>query len=80
MLRADGEKCRLVPLRYSERAKEVYENAELIVMPGQGHGFRWAGRKEAKEKEQGVRPAHVGDRLPFEGMIRGKALRKKGKR
>lgn len=46
-----GDQDRLVPLRYSERAKEVFQNAELIVMPGQGHGFHWAGREEAKGKE-----------------------------
>ncbi len=46
-----GDKDRLVPMRYSERAVETFQNAELIVMPGQGHGFQGAGREEAKEKE-----------------------------
>ena len=46
-----GDKDRLVPLSYSERAAGVFRNAELVVLPGQGHGFQWAGRTEAKEKE-----------------------------
>ena len=46
-----GDRDRLVPMRYSERAAEVYQNAELIVMPGQGHGFLGTGRQDAMEKE-----------------------------
>ena len=41
----------LVPLSYSERAAEVFPNAELVVMPGQGHGFIGSGRKEAMKTE-----------------------------
>ena len=41
----------LVPLSYSERAAEAYPNAELIVMPGQGHGFIGSGRKNAMKTE-----------------------------
>ena len=29
----------VVPLSYSERALEVYQNAELITIEGAGHGF-----------------------------------------
>jgi len=46
-----GDKDPIVPLRYSERAAEIFPNAELIVFPGQGHGFMGASRNDAKEKE-----------------------------
>ena len=46
-----GDKDPIVPLRYSERARDVYENAELIVYPGQGHGFTGKSRNEAKDAE-----------------------------
>ncbi len=46
-----GDKDRLVPIAYSEHALKSFPNSELVVMPGQGHGFRGAGREEAKEKE-----------------------------
>jgi len=46
-----GDADPVVPLRYSEKAAEVYENAELIVYPGQGHGFMGKYRDEAKEAE-----------------------------
>ncbi len=29
----------IIPLSYSEQAEQVYENAELTVYPGEGHGF-----------------------------------------
>ena len=46
-----GDRDRLVPLSYSERALEAFAHAELVVMPGQGHGFLFSGRREAMEKE-----------------------------
>ena len=46
-----GDKDAIVPLRYSERAAETYENAELIVYPGQGHGFMGQFRSDAKQAE-----------------------------
>ena len=46
-----GDKDPIVPLSYSERAAETFPNAELIVFPGQGHGFMGASRDDAKEKE-----------------------------
>ena len=46
-----GDKDPIVPLRYSQRAAEVFPNAELIVMPGQGHGFMGKARREAMEME-----------------------------
>lgn len=46
-----GDRDSIVPLRYSERAQEVFPSAELIVMNGQNHGFMGASRTEAREKE-----------------------------
>ncbi len=46
-----GDRDPIVPLRYSERAAETFPNAELVVMPGQGHGFSGAARQEAMERE-----------------------------
>ncbi len=46
-----GDKDPIVPLSYSERARDVYENAELIVYPGQGHGFMGSYRDQGKETE-----------------------------
>ena len=46
-----GDKDPIVPLSYSERAAEVFENAELIVYPGQGHGFMGSPRKQAMQAE-----------------------------
>ena len=47
ILHGDG----IVPLRHSERAVDVYENAELIVMERQSHGFLGKARTEAMERE-----------------------------
>ena len=46
-----GDKDPVVPLRYSERAAETYADAQLIVYPGQGHGFNGKSREDAKEAE-----------------------------
>jgi len=46
-----GDKDPIVPLSYSEKARDVYENAELIIYPGQGHGFMGTSRDEAKKTE-----------------------------
>lgn len=46
-----GDKDPIVPLRYSERAAEIFPQGELVVMPGQGHGFMGKARTEAKERE-----------------------------
>lgn len=54
-----GDKDPIVPLRYSERAKEVLPDAELIVYPGQGHGFMGTARSEAKEAETAFFAAHI---------------------
>lgn len=54
-----GDKDPIVPLSYSERAAEVLENAELIVYPGQGHGFMGASRKEAMQAETAFFAGHM---------------------
>ena len=46
-----GDRDGIVPLRYSERVVDVYENAELIVMEGQNHGFVGKARSKAMERE-----------------------------
>ncbi len=46
-----GDRDPIVPLSYSERARDCYEYAELIVMPGQGHGFTGKARGEAMARE-----------------------------
>ena len=46
-----GDRDPIVPLSYSERAKEVLPDAELIVYPGQGHGFMGSSRDDAKAAE-----------------------------
>lgn len=42
-----GDKDDLVDLSYSERAAEVYENAELKVLKGAGHGFQGKPLRES---------------------------------
>lgn len=44
-----GDMDALVPLSYSQRALEVYENAALHVISGAGHGFVGAQHAEAME-------------------------------
>ncbi len=46
-----GDRDPLVPLSYSERAEKAFPNARLMVLDGQGHGFRGAGRRGAMEAE-----------------------------
>ena len=46
-----GDQDMLVPLCYSQRAAEVFPSAELVVLPGQGHGFRGEYRTQAMERE-----------------------------
>ncbi len=55
-----GDRDFLVPLSFSERALEAFPNAELTVMPGQGHGFRGPGRREAMEREIAFLLEHTG--------------------
>ena len=44
-----GTKDPVVPLSYSERAAEVLDHAELIVIDGAGHGFNYKDDTYAKE-------------------------------
>ena len=44
-----GDADEVVPLSYSQRAMERYRDAELVVLPGQGHGFREGGNPIAGE-------------------------------
>ena len=45
-----GDKDPLVPLSYSQRAAEIYPNAKLLVLEGEGHGFTARGNAFAAEK------------------------------
>lgn len=42
-----GDADEIVPLEYSQRALDCYDDAQLVVLPGQGHGFREGGNPEA---------------------------------
>ncbi len=44
-----GDKDPVVPLRYSEKARDTYRNAELTVFPGAGHGFGGEDDRKACE-------------------------------
>ncbi len=44
-----GDNDQIVPLSYSQQAIELYPHAELIVLPGEGHGYSPAGSKTARE-------------------------------
>lgn len=44
-----GDADAIVPLSYSERAVECYADAQLVVLPGQGHGFHEGGNPVAAE-------------------------------
>ena len=46
-----GDEDQIVPLSYSQRAQEVYDNCKLIVLSGQNHGFMGDGLKKAMEYE-----------------------------
>lgn len=45
-----GDQDETVPVSYSVRAAEICENAELIVVPGAGHGFEEQDAKMARER------------------------------
>lgn len=46
-----GDRDGIVPLEYSRRAAGIYRSAELVVMPGQDHGFTGDARAEAMRRE-----------------------------
>lgn len=45
-----GDKDAIVPVAAVKRAAKIYEQAELVILPGEGHGFSPAGGKTAMEK------------------------------
>lgn len=45
-----GDQDAIVPLAASQKAVQKYENAKIVVMPGEGHGFSPAGAKTAMER------------------------------
>ncbi len=45
-----GDKDAIVSLSYSEQAKSIYKNLELVVLPGEGHGFTPNGGNTAMKK------------------------------
>ena len=60
-----GTADKVVPLSYSERAREVYGDAELKVVAGGGHGFQGADRSQAiADVISFLRSVHI---LPTEG-------------
>ena len=54
-----GDRDEIVPLRYSERAQQAYENAQLIVMPGEGHFLKSQPRIDAMVREAAFLKAHA---------------------
>ena len=46
----NGDQDKYVHLDYTQQAVEAYENAELVVMEGSGHGFRGEARNQVKER------------------------------
>lgn len=53
-----GDRDGIVPLEYSRKAAAIYASAELVVMPGQDHGFRGEARAEAMRRETEFFLAH----------------------
>lgn len=43
-----GDRDRIVPIAYTERAVRTFPSAELVVMEGQGHGFSGRARERAE--------------------------------
>ncbi len=46
-----GDLDEIVPLRYSERARDRFRSCEFVVVKGQGHGFRNEEREKAMARE-----------------------------
>lgn len=44
-----GDEDDIVPIRYSERASEVYPDADYYVIPGAGHGFYGEAFRQAEK-------------------------------
>ena len=45
----NGDKDKYVLLEYTQQAVEAYDDAELVVLEGSGHGFRGAARDQVKK-------------------------------
>ena len=46
----NGDQDKYVHLDYTQQAAWAYENAELVIMEGSGHGFRGQARDQVKER------------------------------
>lgn len=44
-----GDKDNIVPMSYAKEASELYSSAELVVFPGEGHGFSPQSGEKAME-------------------------------
>lgn len=44
-----GTEDTIVPMSYAERAQQTYQNAELVIFEGEGHGFSEEGRKKEEK-------------------------------
>ncbi len=54
-----GDEEPVVPRRYLDKAAEVYQNSERIVLKGEGHGFTPSGGAAAREYVLGFLEAHT---------------------
>ncbi len=50
VLIVQGDKDAIVPLNVAQSIEQLYSNAELVVLPGEGHGFTPNAAKTAMEK------------------------------
>ena len=55
-----GDRDRIVPIAYSQRAEAIYAHAQLVVMHGEDHGFVGDARQEAMAREAAFFKAHAG--------------------
>jgi hypothetical protein len=78
-----GDQDAIVPLSYSERAKEIYDSAELIVYPGEGHGFTPDTGKKAMQSIKEFMGERVAYEVSFEtnggGKVKSQSV-KRGKK
>jgi len=51
VLIVQGDKDDIVPLSVAQRIEQLYSNAELVVLPGEAHGFTPVAAKKAMEEE-----------------------------
>lgn len=54
-----GDQDEIVPIKYGEKAAEIYPNASIEVFPGEGHGFSKAGNKKVTEMTYDFVNKHV---------------------